>query len=189
MDETVAPASRPVVARASSPAHEDLHDTLFPFRARLHSLVKNSFYAGFVSGHDFSRAEKANKMNRALAPAGRFSRLPGLETAFLTKPFSRAEESQKGSVGFSPCCAAGGPDLTPCIIKLRAPPVPSPPRQRYRGHPPALITRLSVRALIGISQVKLYRAPVRLAVHRTILTCVLPLLILRATSVVRHEYP
>jgi hypothetical protein len=33
-------------------------------------LRKNSTLARFVTGHDFSRADKANKMKRALAPEG-----------------------------------------------------------------------------------------------------------------------
>jgi hypothetical protein len=36
-------------------------------------LRKNSFWSGFVTGHDFSRADKANKMNGALAPAAAHS--------------------------------------------------------------------------------------------------------------------
>jgi hypothetical protein len=35
----------------------------------LRRLRKNSIWPGFVTGHGFSRADKANKMNRALAPA------------------------------------------------------------------------------------------------------------------------
>jgi hypothetical protein len=32
-------------------------------------MRKNSRFMGFVTGHDFGRADKANKINRALAPA------------------------------------------------------------------------------------------------------------------------
>jgi hypothetical protein len=38
-------------------------------RARLHRLRKNSIQDGFVTGHGFSRADKANQMSWALAPA------------------------------------------------------------------------------------------------------------------------
>jgi hypothetical protein len=38
-------------------------------RARLYRLRKNANPDGFVTGHDFSRADKASKMNGALAPA------------------------------------------------------------------------------------------------------------------------
>jgi len=34
---------------------------------------EHSISFGFVTGHDFSRADKANKMNRALAPAKGYS--------------------------------------------------------------------------------------------------------------------
>jgi hypothetical protein len=33
-------------------------------------LLKNPVPKGFVSGHDFSRADKVNQINGALAPAG-----------------------------------------------------------------------------------------------------------------------
>ena len=39
-------------------------------RAPLYRLQKNSTPEGLVSGHDFSSADKANRMKRALAPAG-----------------------------------------------------------------------------------------------------------------------
>jgi hypothetical protein len=42
-------------------------------RARLHRLRKNSIQDGFVTGHGFSRADKANQMSRALAPAKAYS--------------------------------------------------------------------------------------------------------------------
>jgi hypothetical protein len=38
-------------------------------RAWLYRLRKNSIQGGFVTGHGFSRADKANQMSRALAPA------------------------------------------------------------------------------------------------------------------------
>jgi hypothetical protein len=38
-------------------------------RARLYRLRKNSIQDGFVKGHGFSRADKANQMSWALAPA------------------------------------------------------------------------------------------------------------------------
>jgi hypothetical protein len=38
-------------------------------RARLYRLRKSSIQGGFVTGHGFSRADKANQMSRALAPA------------------------------------------------------------------------------------------------------------------------
>ena len=38
---------------------------------------------GFVSGHDFSRADKANKMNRALAPEACLSGLLPKDGAFF----------------------------------------------------------------------------------------------------------
>jgi hypothetical protein len=38
-------------------------------RARLYRLRKNSIQDGFVTGHGFSRADKANQMSWALAPA------------------------------------------------------------------------------------------------------------------------
>jgi hypothetical protein len=37
--------------------------------ARLYRLRKKAVSLGFVTGHDFSRADKANNMNRALAQA------------------------------------------------------------------------------------------------------------------------
>jgi hypothetical protein len=39
----------------------------------LRSLLKNSEMLRLVTGHDFSRADKTNQINGALAPAGRFS--------------------------------------------------------------------------------------------------------------------
>jgi hypothetical protein len=42
-------------------------------RARLHRLRKNSIQGGFVTGHGFSRADKANQISRALAPAKAYS--------------------------------------------------------------------------------------------------------------------
>jgi hypothetical protein len=36
---------------------------------QLHRLLKNSIQDGFVTGHGFSRADKANQMSWALAPA------------------------------------------------------------------------------------------------------------------------
>jgi len=59
-DETVALASRPAVARASSPAHEDVRDTLLLLG---HDLTrrgerKNSPQPRFVSGHDFTAWRK-----------------------------------------------------------------------------------------------------------------------------------
>jgi len=40
----------------------------------LHRLRKNSVLASVLKGHGFSRADKANKMNGALAPEEWFSR-------------------------------------------------------------------------------------------------------------------
>jgi hypothetical protein len=57
---------RPVLPRPSQAAE------------KLHS-------AGFVTGHDFSRADKANKINRALAPAE-----VHWAKSFEIKPFSAA---------------------------------------------------------------------------------------------------
>jgi hypothetical protein len=59
-------------------------------RARPYRLRKNSTSFGFVTGHDFSRADKANKMNRALAPAKAYS-LQKLEAGpFFRSLFGRA---------------------------------------------------------------------------------------------------
>ena len=54
----------------------------------LHRLRKNSMQIGFVTGHDFSRADKANIMNRALAPAGSFWGLIRKDSEFFRSPFT-----------------------------------------------------------------------------------------------------
>ena len=41
---------------------------------RLNRLRKNSINSPEASGHDFSRADKAHRINRPLAPEGRSSR-------------------------------------------------------------------------------------------------------------------
>jgi len=43
---------------------------------------------GIVTGHHFSRADKANRMNRALAPAGSFWGLVRKDSEFFRSLFS-----------------------------------------------------------------------------------------------------
>jgi hypothetical protein len=47
-----------------------------------------AFRPGFVSGHDFSRADKANKTNRALAPVGTVFVTHDRELEFFRSLFS-----------------------------------------------------------------------------------------------------
>jgi hypothetical protein len=51
--------------------------------------------SGFVTGHDFSRADKANRMNRASAPAGSFWGLIRKDSEFFRSLFSRAANATK----------------------------------------------------------------------------------------------
>ena len=74
---------------------------------------------GFVTGHDFSRADKADKMSRALAPEGCSCRV-----WHLTSPFPQpVPPLQNSSPGTTPHGGGGG--FNPCKIpkKKRKKPV------------------------------------------------------------------
>jgi hypothetical protein len=56
-----------------------------------------------LKGHGLSRADKANRMKRALAPEGRFLSGFAIPLGFFRSLFSRAAPGGEKGLGFSPC--------------------------------------------------------------------------------------
>jgi hypothetical protein len=63
---------------------------------------KGSRFKCFVTGHDFSRADKANQINVGLQPLQMSLPVIPPSVDFFSKMFSRADGRPKGFVGFSP---------------------------------------------------------------------------------------
>jgi hypothetical protein len=60
---------------------------------------------GFVSGHDFSRAEKASQNDGVLTPAGRFMRIAAVSICQTLAPEEMPRQirtSPEGGEGFNP---------------------------------------------------------------------------------------
>ncbi len=125
--ETVAPVSTGCRRTQSPQDAEEFNGNARSVRARLHRLRKNSQGRGFVSGHEFTRADKARQMSAGFSPCRTDYGDNASFNEFFRNLFSRADRAFNSIGALAPeGCFSG---ISPSIMSFSA----SCPGRPYEG--------------------------------------------------------